>query len=75
MIAYVVDRMLRLKEHLSEARGVATVEYVGLTVVAVMLVVIVIAYLTGVGLPDIGEAAAGVIDNIIDGFRAIDAAR
>ena len=69
------DRMLRLKEYLSEARGVATIEYVGLMVVAVILVVVVIAYLTGVGLPDIGEAAAGVIDNIIDGFRAIDAAR
>lgn len=60
---------------LSGEAGVSTLEYVGITAIALILAAVIIAYLQSDGLPRMGEKVAELIDGTVDAFKAADAAR
>jgi hypothetical protein len=66
---------INLRKHFLSDSGVSTLEYIGITAIAAAIAGAIFLYLKLGGFDAIGEAAARVIDALIEGFRMIDATR
>ena len=66
---------------MQDERGASVIEYIDITAVALALAIAIFSYLpvwigkAVVCQPSARRPAGGVIDNMIGGFRAVDAAR
>jgi hypothetical protein len=75
MIIDLCKQKILIKKRLLDEKGISTIEYIGITAVAVAIAGAIFLYLRLGGFDAIGEAAARVIDSLIEGFRMIDATR